>query len=379
MAALIETDGHPPDEQPWPQLATALPVGLAVAALDDDGQGHTLVTNPALQTLLRGSSGTPPDILAPATWIDIEERNRLVAALREPHPVADMPARLRRADGTVVHCEVTAVGRGSDRSGARTVHLLVRDVGERRRREEQSRDLYQELLQAEKMAALGQTMSGVAHELNNPLGAILALAERLRLQGATTPLAAGLRTLHKEAERAARIARQLLTFARKRHTTRLMVPVNEVVAETARLREADLQRAGIGVDLALADDLPDVFADPHQLQQVVLNLLINAEHAMVREAVGRRITLRTVLEDTDSVRVEVRDDGPGMSEDVLAHIFDPFFTTKATGEGTGLGLSLVRSFVELHGGSVILQSEVGLGTTVTCVFPLKHAAERSAA
>ncbi len=369
MAALIETDGHPPDEQPWPQLANALPVGLAVAALDDDGQGHTLVTNPALQTLLRGSSGTPPDILAPATWIDIEERNRLVAALREPHPVADMPARLRRADGTVVHCEVTAVGRGSDRSGARTVHLLVRDVGERRRREEQSRDLYQELLQAEKMAALGQTMSGVAHELNNPLGAILALAERLRLQGATTPLAAGLRTLHKEAERAARIARQLLTFARKRHTTRLMVPVNEVVAETARLREADLQRAGIGVDLALADDLPDVFADPHQLQQVVLNLLINAEHAMVREAVGRRITLRTVLEDTDSVRVEVRDDGPGMSEDVLAHIFDPFFTTKDVGEGTGLGLSVAQAIVAEHGGRLFAESSAGNGATFAIVLP----------
>ena len=390
MAALIETDGHPPDEQTWRTLAAILPVGLAIATLDDDGAGRTVASNPTLAAMLRGASGTPPDLLSDAAWVDPEERNRLRDAIRESRPLADMPARLRRADGTIAYVEITAVGRrrigpagtagpaegaSSAASGpgngadAAVVYLLVRDVGERRRREEQSRDLYQQLLQAEKMAALGQTMSGVAHELNNPLGAILALAERLRLQAARTPLAAGLQTLHKEAERAARIARQLLTAARKRHTTRLMVPVNDVVAETVRLREADLHRAGLKVTITPGDDLPDVFADPHQLQQVVLNLLINAEHAMVREGIGSHISLRTALEDADSVRIEVRDDGPGMSEEVLARIFDPFFTTKDVGEGTGLGLAVAQAIVSEHGGRISAESSPGKGATFAIVLP----------
>ncbi len=384
MAALIETDGHPPDEQPWLALANALAVGLVVWMVYEDGRGRTVATNPAMRAILRGASGTPADLFAESTWVSPDDRNRLRDAIRESQAVADVPARLRRADGTVAHVEITATivearradGRLADgRLGEpslpepRMVYLLVRDVGERRRREEQSRDLYQQLLQAEKMAALGQTMSGVAHELNNPLGAILALAERLRLQGARTPLAAGLQTLHKEAERAARIARQLLTAARKRHTTRLMVPVNEVVAETVRLRETDLHRAGIRVTMGLADDLPDVFADPHQLQQVVLNLLINAEHAMSRAGVGSTIELRTALEEADTVRVEVRDDGPGMSEEVLGRIFDPFFTTKDVGEGTGLGLAVAQAIISEHGGRLSAESQVGAGAMFAIVLP----------
>ncbi len=111
MAALIETDGHPPDEQPWQAFVETLPVGLAVATFGDEGPGHTVAANPALRVLLRGTSGTPPDFLADRTWVDLEERNRLQAALRESHGVTDMPARLRRADGTVVHVEITASGK----------------------------------------------------------------------------------------------------------------------------------------------------------------------------------------------------------------------------------------------------------------------------
>ena len=108
MAALIETDGHPSDEQPWLALVAALPVGLAVAALTDEGPGRILAVNPALRALLRGASGTPPDLLDEGTWVDLEERNRLRAALRDSSGIVDMPARLRRADGTIAYVEITA-------------------------------------------------------------------------------------------------------------------------------------------------------------------------------------------------------------------------------------------------------------------------------
>jgi len=116
MAALIETDGHPSDEQPWLALVAALPVGLAVTTRDDEGLERILVVNPALRALLRGASGTPPDLLDDGTWVDPEERNRLRAALRDSGGIVDMPARLRRADGTVAHVEITASLGTSDRA-----------------------------------------------------------------------------------------------------------------------------------------------------------------------------------------------------------------------------------------------------------------------
>lgn len=353
-------------------MGTRLSAGLAVVALAPDGASRTVLANPAVHTLLQCHDGPPPDILGVAAWPDPDERHRLLTDLREHGTLTDAPARLRRADGSIVHVELTgalvAEGKG-DQSAVAMVYLLLRDVGERRRREEQSRDLYQQLLQAEKMAALGQTMSGVAHELNNPLGAILALAERLRVQGARTPMARGLETLHKEAERAARIARQLLTFARKRHTTRLMVPVNDVVRDTVRLREPDLRRARIDVTTDLASDLPDVFADPHQLQQVVLNLLINAEHAMAAPSRRGRVHVRTALEGSDGIVIRVSDDGPGMSAEVATQVFDPFFTTKDVGEGTGLGLAVAQAIVAEHGGRISVSSSPGAGATFSIVLP----------
>ena len=170
----------------------------------------------------------------------------------------------------------------------------MRDVSERKRLEDQARDLYHQLLQAEKLAALGQTISGVAHELNNPLATILTWAERLSQRPVDDQTRRGLETILSESERAAKIVRNLLTFARKRHTTRAMVDLNQVVRETLALRSYEQRVSNITIIEALAAGLPHAFADPHQIQQVLLNLIINAEQAMLAANGRGTLILRTL-------------------------------------------------------------------------------------
>lgn len=366
MAALIETPDPPRDEQAWALLARQLPAGLCLLRVHSNGRIETETGNEGLATLLHAPRGTLR--IDAARFVDPADGNRLVTQLREQGTIADALVRLRRDDGGTVWVEISGTAE-TQGDGSLRAALLVRDVSDRRRREEQSRDVYNQLVQAEKMAALGQTMSGVAHELNNPLGAILAIAERLRQLAHGTSLAPSLQTLHSEAERAARIARQLLTFARKRTTTRLMVGVNTIVTDTLALRDDDFRNAGIEVRTALATTLPEVFADPHQLQQVLMNLFINAEQAMTAHAGGGVLSVATYAPSVDQVMIEVTDSGPGIDEDVRHRIFDPFFTTKDVGEGTGLGLSVVNAIVEEHGGTIQVESSPGQGARFLVTLP----------
>jgi two-component system cell cycle sensor histidine kinase/response regulator CckA len=211
----------------------------------------------------------------------------------------------------------------------------------------------------------------VAHELNNPLGTILNWAERLSSRDLDTPVRRGVETILREAERSARIVRNLLTFARKKHTTRTMVDVNLVIRETLALRAYEQRVTNISVIEALASGIPPVFADPNQIQQVLLNLIINAEHAMLT-ANGRGTLVVHTWQDpaNESVIIEVNDDGPGVPEEVRTKIFDPFFTTKEVGKGTGLGLAISYGIVRKHRGSIEVSSEAGRGAVFTVRLPL---------
>jgi two-component system NtrC family sensor kinase len=358
------------------RLFQAVHEGIFIGTLTADplAEGHTEAVNPYLKAMLGYTPDTAADCVAPFAperFVDPVARTAFLGRLLAEGAVTDYLLRLRRVDGDPIWVEVTAHAGPSQKSGASQVEALMRNVSERRRLDDQSRDLYQQLLQAEKMAALGQTISGVAHELNNPLATILSWAERLADRNLDDTSRRGVDVILGEAERAARIVRNLLTFARKRQSTRSLIDLNQVVRETLALRAYEERLTNIDVVTALASGLPPVFADPHQIQQVMLNLVINAEQAMLSANGRGSLVLRTWHDgERRAVVLQVSDDGPGVPPDVRNKIFDPFFTTKDVGKGTGLGLTVAYAIVQDHGGSIRVESPSTGGASFTVEFPI---------
>jgi signal transduction histidine kinase len=230
------------------------------------------------------------------------------------------------------------------------------------------RRLAEQMRQREKLAALGELLAGVAHELNNPLAGISAFAQLLLEE----PLADGqresVRLIKRESDRATGVLRDLLLFARSSGPTRAPVDLNAVLELTLRLRAYSLRSADVTVVSLLEPGLPAVVGDEQRLQQVVLNLLVNAEHAL-SGASTRQLTVHTARRG-DRVILEVTDTGAGMAADVQQRIFEPFFTTKPPGAGTGLGLSVSRAIVDAYEGSISVTSAPGRGATFRVSLPI---------
>jgi PAS domain S-box-containing protein len=229
--------------------------------------------------------------------------------------------------------------------------------------------LEQQIIQRERLAAMGQMLGGFAHELNNPLTAILGLSELLQDGEADAARVKQLGTLHQQARRATEIVQNLMYFSRPTAPGKSLVNLAELVERTLHLQAYSLRKNNISVDFLRAEELPQVSVDPHQLMQVFLNLILNAEQA-IRE-VRERGTLRIRLGRTDAhVWASFQDDGPGIAPEILANIFDPFYTTKRPGRGTGLGLSICKAVLKEHGGNVEAAAAPGGGAVFTISLPI---------
>jgi signal transduction histidine kinase/CheY-like chemotaxis protein len=226
-----------------------------------------------------------------------------------------------------------------------------------------------QLFQAEKMTALGELVAGVAHEINNPLTTIMGYSRLLMAAELAPEVKSRLETMYSEADRMAKIVKNLLTFARKHPPEKKPLGLNGILEKTLELKAYHFKVNQINVEKHLASDLPMTMLDFHQIQQVFLNLLNNAEQAMLDA--GRRGTIRLATRVVEGrIEARVSDDGPGVPPEIQSRIFEPFFTTKKEGKGTGLGLSLCYGILHEHGANIRVESEPGAGATFVVELPL---------
>ncbi len=351
-------------KEQWETAFDALSEGIAVV----DDAGRIRRANRALALLLDASvAEVVGRELGPALLGDSPVLGDLLAAARRdarPQPLVVHAAPLKRTlRVTGAHIPSATAEQG--------VVVLIEDVTDQQAMETQ-------LIQSEKLAAVGQLVSGVAHELNNPLTSIAGLSEFLLEQTGLGPKDRGhLQVIHEQAERAGRIVRNLLTFARKGPSERARVDLNDVVQRTIALMSYDLRLKDIAIEKTLAAGLPDVLGDRHALQQVTLNLLTNAAHAVAQNPPGRPRTIRVATSFDDRVRVRVADSGPGIPDGVVPNLFTPFFTTKEPGQGTGLGLSISYSIMESHGGRITLERPPEGGAVFLIELPPAPAGARA--
>jgi C4-dicarboxylate-specific signal transduction histidine kinase len=249
--------------------------------------------------------------------------------------------------------------------------LVARDITSQMQLESEREALRERLAQAEKLASLGQFVAGIAHEMNNPLQGVLGHLELLISNSeAARPVRPTLRQIYQEGERAAKIVRNLLIFTGSQRLSRQRLRLDRVLARTLATRAATLRRNRIEVARHVAEDVPRVSGDTLLLQQALLNILINAEHAIAsRGEPGRITTSVAAVNGGEVVRLTIEDSGPGIPPAVLPRIFDPFFTTKGVGEGTGLGLAITYGIVQEHGGTIQASNTDAGGARFTIDLP----------
>jgi PAS domain S-box-containing protein len=265
---------------------------------------------------------------------------------------------------------ISAIGTGTEYQGRPAILVSIRDITEQKKVEGAKRRLEEQLQLSSRLAAIGELSAGVAHEINNPLTAIKGFSELLLARyDLDEAVKSDVKAIFKEVQRAIKVTQDMLSFARRHEPEKCFISINEALAKNLDLYACHMKTNNIDMVVEFDPELPKTMADFYQLQQVFMNIVINAEQAM-SEAHGRgKLTVKTQRSD-GMIQVIFADDGPGISEENMKRIFDPFFTTKEIGKGTGLGLSICYGLVEAHGGRIYARSRAGQGASFIVEIPI---------
>lgn len=301
----------------------------------------------------------PGDSL-PATrfFVDLSEN---------PGQTEPIELRLNHRDGSIRNVEISGFN-ALDNPAVGSLILNIHDITLQKHIQSREKEMEEELQVNSRLASIGQLAAGIAHEINNPLTGILGFSKLLIRSELPPDIADKIKTINNEAQRVARIVQALLTFAHQDELQRSYVNINELLSQTLQLRSYEMDSRNIKVTRDFAADLPSIQVDPAQLQQVFLNLILNAEKEMTAAHSKGNLIIKT--EKTPSaIILSFKDDGPGISAENLPKIFTPFFTTRKIGEGAGLGLSISHGIITRHGGKISVQSKLGSGATFIIELP----------
>jgi PAS domain S-box-containing protein len=341
------------------KVLEACPVNIQMTSAHD---GTLLYRSPATLDLL-GDVTNAVDY-----YVNPLERKHYVERLLEEGRVDDFETQLKRKDGQVCWCSISS--RLIDFHGEKVIVSHTYDLTDRIEMQQELERQRETLHQNEKMSALGGLLAGVAHELNNPLSVVLGLSLMLEESARDAKTAERAHKISKAAERCARIVRTFLAMARQQPTKTSNVSIDDVIATAVEVAGYSIRSSDIELAIRLQRDLPTILADPDQLSQVLINLLVNAEQALHDRSSPRKITISTKLRPkTGDIVVKVADTGAGMSPEIRSRIFEPFFTTKEVGKGTGIGLSFCHRIVQSHGGTIKVETTEGSGSTFIVSLP----------
>ena len=302
-------------------------------------------------------------------YVSLEDRDKFIGEVRRHREVYEYRMKLKNAKGQPFWCAVSA--RLIQWSGEDVIVSHSRDLTGQLAIEEQLAHQREQVFQSEKMSALGSLLAGVAHELNNPLSVVVGHAMMLADEAKDPDVLRQIKKIGNAAERCSKIVRTFLTMARQEPTRMEPVDIEDLV-ETA----VDVARYGnpsrtVNIELSVDKDLPQISADHDQITQAVVNLIINAEQAVVDSKVGSRVLVSAAMHRSgDKIVITVEDDGPGIPPDIRARVFEPFFTTKGIGRGTGIGLAVCHRVVAAHQGKVEISDVNPTGTRFTITLPI---------